>query len=66
MNLDRKLGGICVWLRGGGGWGVGVEDLKVQNITLLQKWFWRFAAQEYALWRTVITAKYRLLNHWTT
>lgn len=47
-------------------WGPWVKNLKIHNISLMHKWLWGFSQEEAALWRTVISAKYGLLNPWTT
>ena len=46
--------------------GLGIRNLRLQNETLLMKWLWRYAGEERALWKEVITAKYGELNPWCT
>ena len=38
--------------------GLGVGDLVIKNAALLFKWWWRFACEEGAAWRSVILSIY--------
>ena len=38
--------------------GLGVRNLSLMNITLLCKWSWRYANENEALWKQVISQKY--------
>jgi len=46
--------------------GMGIKKLKVQNVSLLKKWLWRFCIEDLALWRRFISRKYGLQNNWIT
>lgn len=46
--------------------GLNLRNLSKQNISLLQKWLWRFCTEERAIWRRYIEGKYGLLSQWTT
>ncbi|CAN0891450.1 Putative ribonuclease H protein At1g65750 [Linum grandiflorum] len=37
--------------------GLGIQDLKILNVSLLSKWTWRFATERNAWWRSLIIAK---------
>ena len=43
-------------------WGLGIKDIRVTNECLLLKWWWRYALEDEALWKTVICAKYDVLE----
>jgi len=34
--------------------GLGIGDVTIKNAALLFKWWWRFACEEGAMWKTVI------------
>lgn len=38
--------------------GLGIVDLAVKNRGLLNKWIWRYANEEDAMWRKIIVGKY--------
>lgn len=38
--------------------GLGIRDIRVTNECLLLKWWWRYALEDEALWKSVICAKY--------
>lgn len=38
--------------------GVGVGSLKIKNLALLCKWFWRFRTEESAFWVRIIKSLY--------
>lgn len=40
--------------------GLGVKNLKIQNLALLAKWWWRFSNDKDSLWVRVIRRKYNL------
>lgn len=42
--------------------GLGLKNLKVFNIALLGKWFWRLYTKNHSLWAKVISSKYGELN----
>lgn len=54
VTLNKKQGGL------------GIKNLNMQNVCLLQKWLWRFGIEDMALWRKLIDEKYGSLNYWTT
>ncbi|XP_028113957.1 uncharacterized protein LOC114312000 [Camellia sinensis] len=39
--------------------GLGVKRIRIMNVCLLLKWWWRFGAEENSLWKDVICRKYR-------
>lgn len=41
-----------------GAGGLGLGDLRLKNLALLEKWLWRFGKEKEALWRRVIVSKY--------
>ena len=38
--------------------GLGIMDLGLKNRALLNKWFWRYADEPNALWKSIIVSKY--------
>ena len=47
--------------------GFGIRNLDLLNSVLLGKWAWRFATEERAAWRTLISIKYRTVDRgWFT
>lgn len=38
--------------------GLGIRDIRLTNECLLLKWWWRYALEDEALWKSVICAKY--------
>lgn len=46
VQLPKKQGGF------------GIRDIRLMNVCLLIKWWWRYAVEEEALWKSVICAKY--------
>lgn len=41
-----------------GAGGLGLGDLRLKNVALLAKWWWRFGEEKEVLWRRVIVYKY--------
>ena len=41
-----------------GAGGLGLGDLRLNNLALLAKWWWRFGEEKEVLWRRVIASKY--------
>ena len=40
--------------------GLGIRRLSIINRALLGKWVWRFAEEEYSIWKKVIRLKYQV------
>ncbi|XVF18957.1 hypothetical protein REPUB_Repub11eG0068800 [Reevesia pubescens] len=40
--------------------GLGIINLKQKNLALLGKWYWRFATDDNALWKKLLTSKYNV------
>ncbi|KAL4385847.1 hypothetical protein GQ457_15G018850 [Hibiscus cannabinus] len=60
FTLNRKLARVswdtvCRPRKFGG---LGVVDLRLRNLSLLEKWAWRFATELSLLWRAVLVVKY--------
>jgi hypothetical protein len=60
LNDEAKLhlvewGKVCSSMDEGG---LGIRNIRRFNQALLGKWFWRFAHEEGAWWRSVLVAKY--------
>lgn len=53
MQMNKKQGGL------------GLRDIRLMNGCLLLKWWWRYAFEDEALWKSVICAKYGVSgDHW--
>nr|XP_025616682.1 uncharacterized protein LOC112708985 [Arachis hypogaea] len=53
IALQRRF----MWCKGDGiekGGGLGVGDAVLQNTALLFKWWWRFSAKDYPLWKKIV------------
>ena len=50
-----KWATVCAPISSGG---LGIRKIRLFNEALLEKWFWRFGIEEYALWGQVIELKY--------
>lgn len=52
LSVSKKKGGL------------GIRNLRVQNHSLMMKWFWRYGSNENSLWKEVIKGKYGVEGNW--